>query len=67
MQVTTEDGQLVIRLPLKQPPQPSASGKTLVVASTHGCIPSELNIDGQQVRVNATAFCYPPRVKGYQD
>lgn len=34
---TIEDGQLVIRLPLNRPPYPeSSTGKTLVVASTHG-------------------------------
>jgi hypothetical protein len=35
MKCNIENGELVIRLPL-QTPTPSSSGKTLVVASTHG-------------------------------
>lgn len=60
MDVEIDGDELVIRLPLKQPLEPSASGKTFLAASTHGCIKSDLEIDGMQVRINATAFMYPP-------
>jgi hypothetical protein len=36
MRVTVENNELVIRMPLNPVPTPSATGKTLVVASTHG-------------------------------
>ena len=51
-------GTLVIRLPLTAP-APSSSGKTLTVASTHGTQPTGILIDGQLVKVGATAFVKP--------
>ena len=45
MQVTIKDGHLMIALPL-QTPTPSASGKTLVVASTHGNSKTEVEVPG---------------------
>ena len=44
---------LVMRL---QEPAPSASGKTLVVASTHGNVPSGAKINGQDVIVGVNAY-----------
>lgn len=35
MKVTVEKNELVVRIPLQEPRQ-STSGKTMVVASTHG-------------------------------
>jgi hypothetical protein len=56
MKVTIEGGELVIRLPLNQPPVSSASGKTLVVASTRGNRQSEAVIDGRPVVVGVNAY-----------
>ena len=44
---------LVLRL---QDPTPSASGKTLVVASTHGNVPSGVKINGKDVIVGINAY-----------
>jgi len=46
---------LFIRLPL-QPPTPSASGKTLVVATTRGNRPTSAVIDGKPVTVGVNAY-----------
>jgi hypothetical protein len=53
VKVSIEHGELFIRLPLNQPPVPSASGKTLVVASTRGNRQTDAVIAGQRVVVNA--------------
>ena len=55
MQATIEGGYLVLRLPL-QNPTPSASGKTLVVASTHGNKTTAALIDGKPVVVGFNAY-----------
>lgn len=46
---------LVITMPL-QKPTPSISGKTLVVASTHGNFKSEVVVDGKPVTVGVNAY-----------
>jgi hypothetical protein len=56
--IVTRDGDtLVIRIPM-QAPTPSASGKTLVVASTHGNQKSGIQIDGKDVFVGVNAYVY---------
>jgi hypothetical protein len=45
----------VITLPLEKP-TPSASGKTLVVASTHGNQRTTVEIDGKPVTVGVNAY-----------
>ena len=47
MQATIKDGEFIIEIDLQTPPVPSASGKTLVVASTHGNQMTDLMIEGQ--------------------
>ena len=39
-----------------QEPTPSASGKTLVVATTHGNVPTDIQIDGKPVIVGVNAY-----------
>jgi hypothetical protein len=56
MQVKVEKGELVIRIPLNPVPTPSATGKTLVVASTHGNTRTDLLIDGKQVTIGLNAY-----------
>jgi hypothetical protein len=46
-----EGKELVIRLPL-----PSSSGKTLVVASSHGNKQTEAKVDGKPVTVGVNAY-----------
>ncbi len=40
-------------------PRPSASGKTLVVASTRGNTTTDSEIDGKQVTVGVNAYIRP--------
>ena len=49
---------LVITVPLSDP-TPSASGKTLVVASSHGNKETEAQVQGQPVFVGVNAYIYP--------
>lgn len=58
MKVTIEKNELVIRLPLQEP-KPSASGKTLVVASTHGNQKSGCLHKGKEVTVGVNAYIKP--------
>jgi hypothetical protein len=55
MEVKIEDGKLIIVIEL-QKPTPSASGKTLVVATTHGNTPTECMIDGKNVIIGLNAY-----------
>ncbi len=50
---------MVILLPLNDPIGKSASGKTLVVASSHGNRRTSLKIDNNPVIVNANAYIRP--------
>ena len=56
MQATIKDGKLIIELELEKTPQPSSSGKTLVVASTHGNQVTNLIIDGQPIVIGVNAY-----------
>ena len=56
MQATIKDGKLIIEINLQTPPVPSASGKTLVVASTHGNQLTSLMIEGQPVVIGINAY-----------
>jgi hypothetical protein len=55
MEVKIEKGNLVITMPLEKP-TPSASGKTMVVASTHGNQKTGVEIDGKEVIVGVNAY-----------
>ena len=54
MQVKIENGHLIIALPLVK--QPSKSGKTIVVASTHGNHATTAVVDGKPVTVGVNAY-----------
>lgn len=49
---------LVLTIPLENP-TPSASGKTLVVASSRGNVETEVKIDGKPVTVGLNAYIRP--------
>lgn len=55
MTATIEKNELVIRVPL-QSPAPSASGKTLVVASSRGNKPTGAMVDGKPVVIGLNAY-----------
>lgn len=47
---------LVITIEMEDRPRPSATGKTLVVASSHGNQPTGAVVDGQPVIVGVNAY-----------
>lgn len=51
-----EGGYLVIRVPMNSKPVPSSTGKTLVVASSHGNKQTDVEIDGKPVIVGVNAY-----------
>jgi hypothetical protein len=55
MEVKIENGKLIISIDLQEP-TPSASGKTLVVATTHGNTPTKCIIDGKPVVIGLNAY-----------
>ena len=55
--VTRDGDMLVIRIAIK-PPAPSASGKTLVVASTRGNQKTALQVDGKDLYIGVNAYVY---------
>jgi len=50
-----QNGNLVITIPM-QTPTPSASGKTLVVASTHGNMTTTTLVDGKPLTIGVNAY-----------
>lgn len=59
MSVARDGNVLVIRIPIEDP-QPSQSGKTLIVATTHGFLKSGVKVANRQVSVSITATIKPP-------
>lgn len=57
MEATIEGNELVIRIPL-QAPAPSASGKTLVVASSRGNTRTTAEVNGKPITVGLNAYIY---------
>lgn len=55
MKVEIKDGQLVITLPMENP-TPSSTGKSLIVASSHGAVKTDSQVNGKSVKINVTAF-----------
>jgi hypothetical protein len=60
VKATIEGNELVIRLPLNKSPVPSSSGKTLVVASSHGNRTTEATVNGQPVVIGVNAYIQRP-------
>lgn len=56
MKVEIKDGNLVVTVPLDGSPHPSKSGKTLIVASSHGIVSTDAKVDGKAVQVGLNAF-----------
>ena len=55
MEVKIEDRKLILSIELQEP-TPSASGKTLVVATTHGNVVTDCIIGGKPVVVGLNAY-----------
>jgi hypothetical protein len=56
MEVELKGKKLIITIDVNPEPIPSASGKTLVVASSHGNQQTTVMIDGKPVVVGANAY-----------
>ncbi len=48
--------ELVIRIPLLNTPEVSGSGKSLMIASTHGNMTTDLKHDGKNVVIGLNAY-----------
>lgn len=55
VKATIEGKELVLRLPIEEL-QPSKSGKTLVVATSHGNKETEAEVNGKKVIVGINAY-----------
>lgn len=58
MKAEIKDNKLILTLDL-QAPRPSASGKTLVVATSSGNITTTATINGQPITVGVNAYIKP--------
>lgn len=56
LKATIEGNELVIRVPLNATPSPSTSGKTLVVATSHGNQKTDAKVNGQPVIIGVNAY-----------
>jgi hypothetical protein len=56
-----EKGNLIVTIPLNPTPVASVSGKTLVVASSHGNQPTTATVDGQPVVIGLNAYIKPAK------
>lgn len=56
MQVQIKDGNLIIAIPLQTPTPSKSSGKTLVVASTHGNKATTATVNGKVVTIGLNAY-----------
>ena len=58
MTATIENNVLMIKIDMQEP-APSASGKTLVVASSHGNQPTTALVKGKPVTIGVNAYIRP--------
>lgn len=56
MQAKIENGKLIIEIPVESAPAPSASGKTLVVASTRGNLKTSVMVQGKPLTIGLNAY-----------
>jgi hypothetical protein len=56
---------LTIKLPLQEPVRSKSSGKTWVIATTHGAVTTDARFRGKRIVVVANAFVYPTKKHGH--
>lgn len=56
MKAEIKGKDLVITIPLNAKPEASSTGKTLLIASTHGAMKSSLKVSGEEVSINLNAY-----------
>lgn len=61
MKISTEQSDIVIRIPTDVEGRPSSSGKTIVLASTRGN--RAIEVDGKTVMLSINCYQYPDQRK----
>lgn len=56
MKARIENGVLIIEIEINKQPVPSVSGKTLVVASTHGNVSTDVMVEGKPLTIGLNAY-----------
>lgn len=56
MKVTVKNNKLTIEIDMNTLPEPSATGKTMVVASSHGNIQTDVMVEGKPLTVGLNAY-----------
>lgn len=56
LNVELTEEYLVIKVPRNNPPKPSKTGKSFVVASTYGNHPIDCLVDGKQITLGVNAY-----------
>ena len=56
MKARIENGVLIVEIEINKQPVPSASGKTLVVASTRGNISTDVMVEGKPLTIGLNAY-----------
>jgi hypothetical protein len=56
MNATIENGILTIKMPVNSSPTPSTSGKTLLVATSHGIMATTAQVNGKPVKISVNAM-----------
>ncbi len=56
MVVNIVNGELVIRIPINDPPVVSKTGKTLVIATSHGNKPTDVTVGDKTLIVGVNAY-----------
>ncbi len=59
MNVKINGNKLLVELDINETPEPSRTGKTLILASTGGFTPSGVRHQGKDVKINVTAIVKP--------
>ncbi len=62
MEVKIEKNNLIISIPINNPPEKSKSGKTVILASSHGN--QKVEINGVAYWVGVNCYTYPNLLEG---
>ena len=58
MKARIEKGVLIVEIEINKKPVPSASGKTLVVASTRGNVSTDVMVEGLPLTIGLNAYIH---------
>ena len=56
MNAKIENGELIVRIPVNDPPTPSKSGKSMIVATSGGNMATTLVVNGKSVTIGLNAY-----------